>query len=84
MIRSRRVNPRASRMALIAASVPEETSRTISTDGTASTISAANSTSASVGAPNVVPRRAASEIAASVSSSAWPKTSGPQLITQST
>ena len=40
---------------LIAASVPDETSRTISTDGTASTISAASSTSASVGAPNVVP-----------------------------
>ena len=36
--------------ALIDASVPEETSRTFSTDGTASTISAASSTSASVGA----------------------------------
>ena len=33
MIRSRRVKPRASRIALIAASVPEETSRTFSTDG---------------------------------------------------
>ena len=47
---------RASRIALIDASVPEETSRTCSTDGTASTISAASSTSASVGAPKVVPR----------------------------
>jgi hypothetical protein len=84
MIRSRLVKPRASRIALIAASVPEETSRTISTDGTASTSSAASSTSAAVGAPKVVPRWAASAIAASVSSSAWPKTSGPQLITQST
>ena len=84
MIRSRRVNPRASRIALIAASVPDETSRTISTDGTASTISAASSTSPSVGAPKVVPRCAASAIAASVSSSACPKISGPQLSTQST
>ena len=84
MIRSRRVNPRASRIALIAASVPEETRRTISTDGTASTISAASSTSPSVGAPKVVPRWAASAIAASVSSSACPKSSGPQLSTQST
>ena len=57
-------------MALIAASVPEETSRTISTDGPASTISAASSTSASVGAPNVVPRSTASWTAASVSGSA--------------
>jgi hypothetical protein len=48
MIRSRLVKPRASLMALIAASVPEEDERTISTDGTASTSSAANSTSASV------------------------------------
>ena len=83
-MRSRRVKPRASRTALIAASVPEETRRTISTDGTASTISSASSTSASVGAPNVVPRAAASSIAASVSGSACPKTSGPQLMTQST
>ena len=52
-----RRGPRASRIALIAASVPDETSRTISTDGTASTISAASSTSASVGAPNDVPSR---------------------------
>ncbi len=84
MIRSRRVNPRASRIALIAASVPEETSRTISTDGTASTISAASSTSRSVGAPKLVPRSAASAIAATVSWSACPKTSGPQDSTQST
>jgi hypothetical protein len=38
-------------MALIVASVPELTSRTFSTDGTASTIRSASSLSASVGAP---------------------------------
>ena len=82
--RSRLVAPRARRIALIAASVPDETRRTISTDGTASTISAASSTSASVGAPNDVPRPAASTTADSVSGSAWPKISGPHDITQST
>ena len=83
-MRSRRVNARARRIALIAASVPEETSRTISTDGTASTISAASSTSRSVGAPKLVPSRAASVTASTVSGSAWPNTSGPQDMTQST
>ena len=39
------------------ASVPELTSRTFSTDGTASMISSASSLSASVGAPKLVPRR---------------------------
>ena len=37
------MNPRARRMALIVASVPLETNRTISTDGTASTTSSASS-----------------------------------------
>jgi hypothetical protein len=50
-------------MALIEASVPEETSRTFSTDGTASAISAASSTSRSVGAPKLVPSSAASTTA---------------------
>ena len=68
----------------IDASVPEETSRTFSTDGTASTISAASSTSASVGAPKDVPRAAASVTAATTSGSACPKISGPHDITQST
>ena len=82
-MRSRFVKPRASRIALIAASVPDETSRTFSIDGTASTISAASSTSASVGAPNVVPRSAASRTASTVSGSAWPNSSGPHERTQS-
>ena len=48
--RSRCANPRASLIALIAASVPEDARRTFSTEGTASAISSARSTSASVGA----------------------------------
>ena len=48
---SRPVKPRATRTALIVASVPELTMRTISTDGTASQTSRASSTSSSVGAP---------------------------------
>ena len=84
MIRSRPVIPRARRIALIEASVPELTIRTISIDGTASMISSARSTSASVGAPNVVPRRVASSTTATVSGSACPKMSGPHDCTQST
>jgi len=45
------VAPRASRKTDIAASVPEFTRRTISTDFTEEQIKAANSTSISVGAP---------------------------------
>ena len=43
--------PRARRMALIAASVPDETRRTISIEGTARVIRSAISTSFAVGAP---------------------------------
>ncbi len=82
-MRSRLAKPRASRSALITASVPEETRRTFSTEGTASTISAASSTSASVGAPKLVPRSAASRTASTVSGSACPKSSGPHESTQS-
>ena len=50
-------------MALIAASVPELTMRTISIDGTASMISSASCVSRSVGAPKLAPRRTASSTA---------------------
>ena len=83
-MRSRFVAPRASRIAVIAASVPELTRRTCSIDGNASTISAASSTSRSVDAPYVMPASAASTTASTVSGSACPKTSGPNDITQST
>jgi hypothetical protein len=50
-MRSRPVTPRARRSADIVASVPLLTIRTISMEGTASTISSAISISSSVGAP---------------------------------
>ena len=75
---------RASRRALIAASVPEEVMRTISALGTRSTTSAASSTSASVGAPKLVPAAAAAVTAATTSGWAWPAISGPHDSTQST
>ena len=78
------VAARASLMALIEASVPDEVIRTISADGTRSTISAASSTSASVGAPKLVPAAAAAVTAETTSGCAWPAISGPQDITQST
>ena len=58
-IRARPVAARASRTALIVASVPELTKRTISTDGTIRVTRSASRTSSSVGAPKDVPRRAA-------------------------
>ena len=75
--------PRASRIALIAASVPLLTSRTISSDGSASTSRSASSTSASVGAPNDVPRSAAAVAAATISSRAWPNRCAPHDCTRS-
>jgi UDP-N-acetylmuramate dehydrogenase len=60
---SRPVTARASRIALIVASVPEEVIRSISTDGKANATCAARVTSFSIGAPNVVPRLAASATA---------------------
>ena len=68
---------RASRIALIDASVPEEVMRSISTDGTRWATSSASSTSAAVGAPNVVPFSAAAATAASTGGKAWPWISGP-------
>src|SRR5258706_43138 len=54
MMRARPVKPRARRNALIVASVPDDTARTISMDGYAARIVSANSTSISVVAPSVV------------------------------
>ena len=70
------VNPRATRSALIVASVPDDR-RTISIDGTARDIASANSTSISVGAPKLVPRAAAFAIASRTRGCAWPRISGP-------
>jgi hypothetical protein len=61
---ARPVAARARRSALIVASVPEEVMRVISTDCTRAATSSASATSASVGAPKLVPRRAARSTAA--------------------
>ncbi len=59
------------------ASVPEEVMRSISTAGMRATTSSASATSPAVGAPKLVPRRAASHTASTTRGSAWPSTSGP-------
>ena len=69
---------RASRIALIDASVPEEVIRSISTDGIRWATTSASSTSAAVGAQNVVPRSAAACTASRTGGNAWPWISGPQ------
>jgi hypothetical protein len=58
--------------------------RTISAAGTRRVTRSASSTSASVGAPKLVPAAAAALTAATTSGWAWPAISGPQDITQST
>ena len=73
-----------SRSTLIDASVPEEVMRTISADSTRCTTSAASSTSATVGAPKLVPAAAAARTAETTSGCACPAISGPQDMTQST
>ena len=57
-MRSRPVKPRASRIALIVASVPELTMRSNSIDGTSSVTLRASSVSITVGAPNDRPSTA--------------------------
>ena len=76
--------PRASRIALIVASVPELTSRTCCTGGTRSMIASASSISASVGAPNDSPRPAAARTASTTAGCACPRIIGPQEQTRST
>jgi hypothetical protein len=72
------VKPRATRSALIVASVPEDTKRTFSTAGISRTMRSASSTSPAHGAPNEVPRAAAAPTAASTLGCAWPTIIGPQ------
>ena len=69
---------------LIAASVPEDTIRIISTEPNRRTTSAASSTSPSVAAPKEVPRAAAALTASTTAGFACPQISGPQEQTQST
>jgi hypothetical protein len=66
------------------ASVPELTMRSLPTAGTRRATSSASSTSASVGAPNDVPRAAAACTASTTRGWAWPAISGPHDSTRST
>jgi len=75
--RSRPVAARASRTAVIVASVPEEVMRSISTPSNRRVTSAASSTSAAVGAPKLVPFAAALATASSTSGWACPWIRGP-------
>ena len=77
-MRLRPVKPRATRIALMVASVPEDTRRTDSIEGTAWTSASASFSSPAVGAPNDSPLRAARSTAASTIGSAWPRIAGPQ------
>ena len=72
---------RATRIALIAASVPELTNRSRSIDGISVATRCASRVSSSVGAPKLVPRAAAAASAFSRPFGAWPWMSGPQDIT---
>ncbi len=78
MMRLRPVAPRASRIALIAASVPELTSRTISTEGRWLAMASASSISRSVGAPKEKPSCTARCTASSTRVWPWPRIIGPQ------
>ena len=69
---------RASRIALIEASVPDEVIRSMSTDGMRAVTASASSTSPAVGAPKDVPWAAASATASRIAGCAWPWISGPQ------
>lgn len=80
----RRVNPRASRMADMVASVPLLTSRTCSSGSIRPTISSARATSPSPGVPKEVPRATASCTAAITSGWECPRIMGPQEQTRST
>ncbi len=76
-MRLRPVKPRARRSALIVASVPLDTIRTCSIDGTSLQISSAISISASVGAPNEKPSASTFCTADSTSGWTWPTIIGP-------
>jgi len=76
--KSRFVTPRASRTALIVASVPLETKRIFSMKGISRVISVASSSSSSVVTPKLVPRRAWSAIASLMAGFACPTIIAPQ------
>ena len=71
------MTPRASRTADIAASVPDDTNRTFSIEGTASATTSAISISRTVGAPKLDPRSRASATAVAPGDGRVPGSSGP-------
>ena len=77
-IARRPVAARASRTAVIVASVPVTTKRTISQPGTRATIRSASSISGGDARPKTSPRRAASTTAASTAGCPCPRIAGPQ------
>ncbi len=81
MILSRRVKPRASRIALMHASVPLLVMRIFFTPGTSSQINFAIFTSSGFGMPKLVPNSAADFIAEIIFGCAWPRIAGPQVPT---
>ena len=81
MIFDRPVNPRASRMVDIVASVPLLHIRTFSTDGTILTIRSAISTSEGPGVPKLVPLDKASDTASRMAGLLCPRMEGPQVHT---
>src|SRR5258708_7315284 len=83
MILSRLVNPRASRMADIVASVPLLHIRTFWMDGKNFTISSAIDTSQGFGVPKDVPFSSAAAMAALIRGWLWPWIAGPQVQTKS-
>ena len=83
MTRFRPVAARASRSALIVASVPEFTNRTRSRDGMSRRTAVPSSTSAAVGAPKLVPCAAVSASSRVSSAGAWPWMRGPHDMTKS-
>src|SRR5450759_3515349 len=84
MMRSRPVAPRASRTALIAASVPLEVKRRRSIEGIAARTSSPSSTSRGDVAPSANPSSAAARTASTTSGRAWPRSAGPHEPIQST
>ena len=75
------MNPRASRIALMHASVPQLVMRTFCTLGTSSQISFAIVTSNGLGMPKLVPWSAAALMAEMILGCAWPRIAGPQVPT---
>ena len=73
----RPVKPLATRTALMAASVPEDTSRTCWQPSTRAQMASASRTSPSVGAPKVDPRAAAAPMASVTAGWAWPRMDAP-------